>query len=82
MLDWHLDMYKRVLIKFSGEQLSGKHEFGIDPEVARFLAEEIKGVLATGCQVVVIAGGGSMVRGAEVAGRGIRRSLRRPAGHS
>lgn len=66
-------MYKRVLIKFSGEQLSGKHEFGIDPEVARFLAEEIKGVLATGCQVVVIAGGGNMVRGAEVAGRGIRR---------
>ena len=66
-------MYKRVLIKFSGEQLAGKHEFGIDPDVASFLADEIKGVLAKGCQVVLIAGGGNMVRGAEVAGRGIRR---------
>lgn len=66
-------MYKRVLIKFSGEQLAGKHEFGIDPDVARFLAAEIKQTLATGCQVVVIAGGGNMVRGAEVAGNGIRR---------
>lgn len=65
--------YKRVLIKFSGEQLAGKHEFGIDPEVAGFLADEIKGVLAKGCQVVVVAGGGNMVRGAKLAGRGIRR---------
>jgi uridylate kinase len=66
-------MYKRVLIKFSGEQLAGKHEFGIDPEVARFLAHEIKLVLSSGCQIVVVAGGGNMVRGAEVAGQGIRR---------
>lgn len=66
-------MYKRVLIKFSGEQLAGKHEFGIDPEVAGYLANEIKAALKSGTQVVVIAGGGNMVRGAEVAGHGIRR---------
>lgn len=66
-------MYKRVLIKFSGEQLAGKHEFGIDPEVAAFLAKEIKTVLSDGCQVIVVAGGGNMVRGAEIAGQGIRR---------
>jgi uridylate kinase len=65
--------YKRLLIKFSGEQLAGKFETGIDPEVAGFLAEEIKGVTDEGCQVVIIAGGGNMVRGAEVAGHGIRR---------
>ena len=67
------NMYKRVLIKFSGEQLAGRHDFGIDPEVARFLAAEMKQALAKGCQIVVIAGGGNMVRGAEVAGNGIRR---------
>jgi uridylate kinase len=66
-------MYKRVLLKLSGEQLSGKHEFGIDPAVAAYLAAEVKAVLDAGCSVVLIAGGGNMVRGAEVAGHGIRR---------
>lgn len=66
-------MYKRVLVKFSGEQLAGKHDFGIDPEVAGYLAEEIKEVLKTGVGVIIIAGGGNMVRGAEIAGQGIKR---------
>jgi uridylate kinase len=65
--------YKRVLLKLSGEQLAGKYEFGVDPEIASFLAGEIKKVVDAGCQVVVIAGGGNMVRGAELAGHGIRR---------
>lgn len=65
--------YKRVLLKLSGEQLSGKYEFGVDPEIAAFLASEVKKVVETGCQVVVIVGGGNMVRGAKVAGRGIKR---------
>lgn len=65
--------YTRILIKLSGEQLAGKHDFGVDPEVAQFLAHEIKKVTDTGCEVVVVAGGGNMVRGAEIAGNGIRR---------
>lgn len=65
--------YKRVLLKLSGEQLAGKHGFGIDPEVAKYLATEIKQAVGGGCQLVIVAGGGNMVRGAEVAGRGIRR---------
>lgn len=65
--------YKRVLLKLSGEQLAGKYEFGVDPEIASFLAAEVKKVVDNGCQVVVIAGGGNMVRGAEIAGHGIRR---------
>lgn len=65
--------YKRVLIKLSGEQLAGKHEFGIDPEIAKYLAEEFKAVIAAGTEIVVVVGGGNMVRGAEVAGNGIRR---------
>src|SRR3954470_21530121 len=66
-------MYKRVLLKISGEQLSGDHAFGIDPAVARYLAEECKKVVAAGCQLVLVVGGGNMVRGAEVAGNGIKR---------
>lgn len=65
--------YKRVLLKLSGEQLAGKYEFGVDPEIASFLAAEIKKVTDMGVQVVIIAGGGNMVRGAEIAGNGIRR---------
>jgi uridylate kinase len=65
--------YKRVLLKLSGEQLAGKYEFGVDPEIAAFLAAEVKKVVDSGCQVVMIVGGGNMVRGAELAGHGIRR---------
>ena len=65
--------YKRVLLKLSGEQLAGKYEFGVDPEIASFLAREVKKVVDSGTQVVIIAGGGNMVRGAEMARQGIRR---------
>jgi uridylate kinase len=65
--------FKRVLLKLSGEQLSGKYDFGVDPEIASFLAKEVKKATETGCQVVMIVGGGNMVRGAEIAGHGIRR---------
>ena len=66
-------MYKRVLLKISGEQLSGKHEIGIDPEVGHYLARECQKVIQAGCQLVLVVGGGNMVRGAEVAGHGIKR---------
>ena len=65
--------YKRVLLKFSGEQLSGRHEVGIDPSVVRYIATEVKKVVESGCQVVLIVGGGNVVRGAKLAGNGIRR---------
>jgi uridylate kinase len=66
-------MYKRVLLKLSGEQLAGKFEGGIDPERAAWLAEEVKKVVANGSQVVIMVGGGNMIRGALVAGHGIKR---------
>src|ERR1700755_3621337 len=65
--------YKRVLLKISGEQLAGKYDFGVDPEIAAYLAEEIRPVVENGCQLVLVVGGGNMVRGAEIAGHGIRR---------
>lgn len=66
-------MHKRVLIKFSGEQLSGKFEVGIDPELVGYLADEVKKAVEAGCQIVMVAGGGNMVRGAEIAKHGIKR---------
>jgi len=70
-------MYKRVLLKFSGEQLAGTHEFGIDPEVARYIARESKKVLDEGCQLILVIGGGNLVRGAEVAGPGSTSGIKR-----
>jgi len=64
---------KRILLKLSGEMLAGQYDFGIDPEIASFLASEVKKTTETGCQVVLVVGGGNMVRGAEIAGHGIRR---------
>ncbi|HEX9153830.1 MAG TPA: uridylate kinase, partial [Candidatus Saccharimonadales bacterium] len=65
--------YKRVLLKISGEQLSGKHEFGIDTEIAKYLAKECAKIVQAGCQLVLVVGGGNVVRGAELAGHGIQR---------
>lgn len=66
-------MYKRVLLKISGEQLAGKHEFGVDPEFGKYLARECHTVTEAGCQLILVVGGGNMVRGAEIAGNGIKR---------
>jgi uridylate kinase len=66
-------MYKRVLLKLSGEQLSGKFDGGIDPELAGWLADEVKATAAAGTQVVIMVGGGNFVRGARIAGHGIKR---------
>lgn len=65
--------YKRVLLKLSGEQLAGKYDFGVDPDIGAYLADEIKKVVALGCEIVLVAGGGNMVRGAKLAGHGIQR---------
>lgn len=66
-------MYKRILLKLSGEQLAGKFDSGVDPKVAEYFADEVKKAKANGCQIVVVVGGGNLVRGAEVAGHGIKR---------
>lgn len=66
-------MYKRVLLKLSGEQLAGKFDSGIDPELMGWLAEEVKKAAVGGCQVVIMVGGGNFLRGASIAGHGIKR---------
>lgn len=66
-------MYKRVLLKLSGEQLAGKFDGGIDTDFGAWLASEIKTVVDAGIEVVVMVGGGNYARGAQLAGHGIRR---------
>jgi len=65
--------YNRILLKLSGEQLAGDFESGVDTKVAKFYAKEVKKALVNGCQIVIVVGGGNLVRGAEVAGHGIKR---------
>ncbi|HET9411562.1 MAG TPA: uridylate kinase, partial [Candidatus Saccharimonadales bacterium] len=64
-------MYKRVLLKLSGEQLQGNFDGGFDTSRAQWIANEIKKVDAT--EIVVMIGGGNYVRGAQLAGGGIER---------
>jgi len=65
--------YKRILLKLSGEQLAGKFEGGIDAELGAWLAQEIKKVVDSGTQVMIMVGGGNFARGAQLAGHGIKR---------
>jgi uridylate kinase len=55
--------YRRVLLKISGEALMGEQNYGIDVNVARSVAEELKAVHAVGVQVAVVVGGGNIFRG-------------------
>jgi uridylate kinase len=55
--------YPRVLLKISGEALMGEQAYGIDVNVARSVAEEIKAVHDLGVQVAVVVGGGNIFRG-------------------
>lgn len=66
-------MYKRVLLKLSGEQLAGKYDSGIDAELGGWIAQEVKKITAGGTQVMIMVGGGNYARGAQLAGHGIRR---------
>ncbi len=55
--------YRRVLLKISGEALMGEQNYGIDVNVARSVAEELKAVHQAGVQVAVVVGGGNIFRG-------------------
>jgi uridylate kinase len=64
-------MYKRILLKLSGEQLQGKFDGGFDTERAAWIAREVKKIKDS--QAVIMIGGGNYARGAQLAGGGIQR---------
>nr|MBV6628539.1 UMP kinase [Oceanococcus sp. HetDA_MAG_MS8] len=65
--------YRRVLLKLSGEALMGDHDYGIDPAVLNFIADEIKPLIDDGIEVAIVVGGGNIFRGAGLAGEGVDR---------
>ena len=65
--------FKRVLLKVSGEALMGEGAFGIDPETANRIANEIKSVTDLGAQVCLVIGGGNIFRGISGAAAGLER---------
>lgn len=55
--------FRRILLKISGEALMGAQNYGVDVEVARSVAEEVKAVRDRGVEVAVVVGGGNIFRG-------------------
>lgn len=66
--------YKRILLKLSGESLMGKQSFGIDPEMTKLYANEIKSAVEAGVQVAIVIGGGNIFRGMDGEESGIDRA--------
>jgi len=66
--------YKRVLLKLSGEAISGEDHFGIKPETVTELAKEIKDVASLGVQIAIVIGGGNIFRGLSDSAKDMDRS--------
>ena len=66
--------YKRIILKVSGEALAGEKGTGINPEVIKHLAEEIKSVHDMGVEIGIVCGGGNMWRGETGANLGMERA--------
>ena len=66
-------LYRRVLLKLSGEALMGSLDYGIEPEVIQRIAGEVAEVQRLGIEVAIVIGGGNIFRGAGLAGAGMDR---------
>ena len=73
-------VFRRVLLKLSGEALMGDLPFGVDPARIRSLAEEIVEVHAIGLEVAIVIGAGNIIRGMEAAAAGMDRATADYAG--
>lgn len=67
-------LYKRALIKLSGEAFIGGCDFGIDPEMVSTIADELAEVNSLGIQVAIVVGGGNIFRGMAASARGMDRA--------
>ena len=66
-------VYRRILLKLSGEVLAGEQDFGINPTKATELAKEIKSIHEMGVDITLIIGGGNIFRGMQAASKGMDR---------
>ena len=67
-------LYKRVLLKISGEALMGSREFGLDPDTVGRIAGEVKQANALGVELCLVIGGGNIFRGIAGAAQGMQRA--------
>jgi uridylate kinase len=67
-------LYRRVLLKLSGEALMGEREYGLDTDMVSDIARDIGDVVAMGVQVCVVIGGGNIFRGVSGASKGMDRA--------
>ena len=65
--------YKRILLKLSGEALMGDLQYGIDPNMLKQYAQQIKEVAELGCEVAIVIGGGNIFRGVQGVASGMDR---------
>ena len=66
-------VYKRILLKLSGEALLGDRSYGIDPKRIAQYAKDIKSILDLGVEVAIVIGGGNIFRGVSASSNGIDR---------
>jgi uridylate kinase len=67
-------IYKRILLKISGEAMMGDKGYGIDSSTVDFIAKEIKEAVSSGVEVAVVIGGGNIFRGVEASVKGMERA--------
>lgn len=66
-------IYKRILLKLSGEAFMGSQDYGVDPEVLDRVASEVANISAMGVEIGIVIGGGNIFRGAGLAQGGMDR---------
>lgn len=67
-------IYRRILLKLSGEALQGDHLFGIDNTKLARIAQEIEAVAQLGVEIAMVIGGGNLIRGADLCTAGLDRA--------
>jgi uridylate kinase len=69
-----LPVYKRIILKLSGEALAGEKGYGIDYNILKNFAEQIKEVKKYNVEIAMVVGGGNIWRGAQAGKRGMDRA--------
>jgi uridylate kinase len=67
-------IYKRVLLKLSGEALMGEQQFGVDPIVATRIARDVADIRELGVETAIVIGGGNIFRGLAASAKGMDRT--------
>jgi uridylate kinase len=67
-------VYKRILLKLSGEALMGEQQFGVDPAVVIRIADDVKEIQKLGVETAIVIGGGNIFRGLAASARGMDRA--------